>query len=104
MNMAPDNKVQGNFIGLKADGGGALGNGRFGLNIASGSHDALIGGTTAGAGNVISDNHTGIIVSDGPSTGILIHGNLIGTDAAGAVDLGNNFNGITIGSLRLFKA
>ena len=49
------NVIQGNFIGLNAAGTGRLGNANVGIGI-SGAANNLIGGTTAGARNVISAN------------------------------------------------
>ena len=56
------NLVQGNYIGTDSTGTVALGNGRSGVRISSaiGSTDSAshntIGGTAAGAGNLISGN------------------------------------------------
>src|SRR5262249_15225837 len=49
------NAVQGNYIGTNAAGSGALAN-NVGVEIASGASNNTIGGTTAGAPNVISGN------------------------------------------------
>ena len=77
--------VQGNFIGTDATGLNALPNGT-GVDVRS--SDNLIGGTTAGARNVISGSiGNGISVSN--STGNRIQGNYIGTDVNGANALGN---------------
>ena len=55
----------------------------------------LIGGTAAGAGNLISGNvQDGIFVTN--STGILIQGNRIGVNPAGTGATSNGANGITI--------
>jgi hypothetical protein len=81
---APSNTVMGNFIGIKADGKGALPNVQVGiLDQIPGS---TIGGTAAGAGNVISGNHLGIQVN---VSGVTIQGNKIGTAADGVAPLGN---------------
>src|SRR6266446_2296633 len=45
--------VQGNYIGTNALGTAPVGNGHWGVNLGANS---IIGGTTAGAGNVISAN------------------------------------------------
>ena len=53
-----------------------------------------IGGTTPGAGNVISGNTNGIsLVSD---SGIAVEGNFIGTDPTGTLLLGNSGYGVFI--------
>src|SRR4029078_7021728 len=55
------------------------------------------GGSTAGAGNVITARATGIIVVQTVS-GIVIQGNKIGTDITGTAALGNGNCGIDIGA------
>ena len=46
----------GNFIGTDVTGTVNLGNGSDGIQVESGAFDNTIGGTTAGAGNLITDN------------------------------------------------
>jgi len=92
---ATNNLVQGNSIGASSAGGQALGNGYAGLTIADAGGN-IIGGTVAGAGNVISGNsQDGIFATN--ATGTVVQGNRIGTDSTGTAALGNVFNGITIG-------
>jgi hypothetical protein len=56
-----------------------------------------LGGTTAGAGNVISGNgEDGVLV--GASDTILLQGNYIGTDTAGGRSVANAGNGVEVGS------
>src|SRR5436853_1741580 len=87
------NLVQGNFIGLSAAGSAAIPNGS-GVLI-DGANNNTIGGTAAGAGNVISGNTgSGVFVSSG--NGILILGNFIGLNAAGTSSIGNTVAGINI--------
>ena len=68
---------------------------------------ATIGGTAAGAGNIISANREeGIWIDGWGATGNLIQGNMIGTDISGDTDtdtnianftyLGNHYDGISI--------
>jgi streptogramin lyase len=91
------NLVEGNRIGTDASGTAALGN-RFGIELFSGSAFSTVGGTAAGAGNVIAGNRQdGVgIYSDGN----LLEGNFIGTDPTGSLDLGNGGNGIAIRSFQ----
>ena len=85
---ANDTIVQGNYIGVTADGATALGNSDDGIDISSGSGN-VVGGTAAGAGNLISGNlNPGVDLGSG-ATGTQIEGNLIGTNAAGTAALGN---------------
>ena len=84
-----NNLIQGNFIGVDATGGVALGNGSEGIRIVSGGSGNLVGGTTAGARNIISGNvNDGAVITFGPS-GNTIQGNFIGTDVTGTKPLGN---------------
>ena len=88
---ATGNVVQGNFIGTDATGAIALGNGE-GVSISSSGN--TIGGTGAGAGNVISGNSgDGIDIS---GDGNFVQGNKIGTDVMGSSSLGNQVAGVRI--------
>jgi titin len=90
---ATGNLVQGNFIGTDVTGTTALGNGNGGVEINRGSNNT-IGGTAAGAGNLISGNREdGLRISD--SSGNLVQGNSIGIGADGAA-LGNDSNGVAL--------
>jgi parallel beta-helix repeat protein len=103
------NKVQHNYVGLKKDGDGALGNEHFGIYITDGASSNTIGGTTDGERNVISgngDTHDptyefghGIILSglSGGAASTKIQGNYIGTDKTGTNPRGNGKNGIYVG-------
>lgn len=93
---AVGNTIRRNFIGT--DGAAKLGNRRYGV-LVSGS-DNVIGGTDAGAGNVISANgFSGVFIDGMAATNNSVQGNFIGTDITGMLDLGNGFFGIIIGSL-----
>ncbi len=75
--------AEGNYIGTDASGTQALGNTQGVLMQYNGG---IVGGTAPGAGNLISGNQWGIAVGGGS---VQIQGNLIGTDAAGTGELGN---------------
>jgi hypothetical protein len=84
-----NNVIQGNFIGVDATGATALGNGSEGIRFFHSCSGNLIGGTTAGARNIISGNvNDGAVITFGPS-GNTIQGNFIGTDVTGTRPLGN---------------
>jgi len=85
------NLIQGNLIGTDATGTKAMGNHMFGVNI--GSINCTLGGTTAGAGNVISGNQSFGVQVTGSNN--LVQGNLIGTDARDSSMVGNVGGGIT---------
>jgi titin len=94
-----NNVIQGNAIGTDISFSNVLGNRANGITITKGASNNTIGGTAAGAGNVISGNAVdGIAISsgDGSATrGNLILGNDIGTDGSGSVAL-SNYDGILI--------
>jgi len=95
------NIVEGNYIGLNAAGTSALGNGSgdpvnhafySGIDIFGGAQNNFIGGSVAGAGNVISGNvGPGMTVSQTNTNGNMIQGNFFGTNAAGTAAIGNGF-------------
>lgn len=84
------NVVQGNFIGTNAAGTAAIPNSTGVTIFSAESTDNLIGGTAAGAGNLISGNSTGLSSSGNATT---IQGNLIGTDVTGTIKVPNTFSG-----------
>jgi hypothetical protein len=88
------NLVQGNLIGTDFTGTVALGNHDQGIVLGDATGN-LIGGTEAGAGNVISANAFNG-VSIGAGLGNTVQGNLIGTDVHGQVALGNGLDGVFI--------
>ncbi len=85
--------LEGNDIGTNAAGTGLLGNSQNGIETEGGTTGITIGGTAAGAGNVISGNNNGIFL---PDSGITVVGNYIGLNAAGTAAIGNNQAGILI--------
>jgi hypothetical protein len=88
--------IEGNYIGTDLTGTRPLGNGN-GIGL-EGISNSTIGGTAAGAGNVISENRNHGIDSFVIGSGNLaIQGNLIGTDYTGTRALGNTNSGIYIG-------
>ena len=94
--------IQGNYIGTNAAGTAALGNQANGISLGGGRGDT-IGGTIAGAGNLISGN--GMVgIGIGSVTRLTTHshvvkGNFIGTDATGTAPLGNGGDGIFLRGL-----
>ncbi len=83
-----DNLVLGNYIGTDVTGTASLRNGERGVEIDDSSNNT-IGGTTAGARNIIAANSTGVLIANG-ATGNVVQGNYIGTDVTGMVDLGSD--------------
>ncbi|KAB2970690.1 cadherin domain-containing protein [Zoogloea sp.] len=88
------NSVRGNLIGLNAAGAAVVSN--YGGILLSNTTNAVIGGSTAGAGNVVAGSTTyGIEITDS-SSGAVVQGNAIGTDFAGSLNLGNTGCGIFV--------
>ncbi len=90
------NLIQGNFIGVDTNGTSALGNLINGISIDSAGRN-IVGGTNAGARNVISGNiHYGIEVYGTGATNNAVQGNYIGLAVTGRSALANQLCGIHI--------
>ena len=98
------NFVFGNSIGTTADGTAAVRSDSSGIWI-EGAYN-VIGGPSAGTGNLISGNGPqhqgsgvlagGVVISGAFATGNILQGNQIGTDVAGAKALPNYVTGVSI--------
>ena len=89
--------IRGNAIGTISLGTSALGNAQ-GIT-ASGSGSVTVGGSAAGAGNVVSANdQNGMYVTLSPGGVVTVEGNYFGTDVTGTLPLGNTYAGIRVGS------
>jgi Ca2+-binding RTX toxin-like protein len=88
--------IQGNYIGTDITGTLNLGNLGAGI-VAQGATNVTLGGTVAGAGNIISGNTTDGVNFNTNSTGT-IAGNIIGLAADGVAVLGNGSDGIELNS------
>lgn len=83
-----NNVIQGNYIGMKT-GDYSGSNQNYGITVNSGSGSNIIGGTTAGRGNVISGNTKGIFLdNDGGSNTII--GNTIGLQPGASSEVVSN--------------
>ncbi|HEX8220430.1 MAG TPA: S-layer homology domain-containing protein [Chloroflexia bacterium] len=93
------NVVAGNYIGTNAAGTAAVGNGQRGVlvdGLGFGATGNTIGGTNAGARNVISGNGgPGVQFARVPGGG-QVSGNYIGTNAAGTGAIPNGEGGLLI--------
>ena len=83
--------LRGNRIGTNAAGTLGLSGGASGIE-ASGAIGLVVGGSGTGQGNLISGNYRGLYLVS--TTGAILRGNLIGTDAAGTGLLGNDYAGV----------
>jgi CSLREA domain-containing protein len=93
------NTIQGNRIGTNAAGTAAIPNAIQGIAVRSGANANTIGGTTAGALNLISGNtQDGIFIADPGSDNNVVQGNAIGTDVTGINPIPNGFTGILTAS------
>jgi streptogramin lyase len=107
---ATGNIIQGNFVGVAADGHSSVGNrtepapapgtpegnNLFGIEISGGNMNT-VGGTAAGARNVVGFNGAGIEVDNGGQQNI-IQGNFSGVGADGVTPAGNLLHGIVLRS------
>jgi hypothetical protein len=101
----PSAVIQGNYLGTNASGTAALAPSNYGVLASIGVNHTLgsltIGGTAAGAGNLISGNaFNGILIDIGVPGGaigaVTIQGNLIGVDVTGAAALPNQGDAIAV--------
>ena len=91
-----DTLVAGNLIGTDALGTTSLGNFGSGVSIVS-SGSNTVGGTLAGAGNVISGNgRNGLSIGGPGANDNLVQGNWIGTNAAEAETIPNGNRDVRI--------
>jgi parallel beta-helix repeat protein len=87
-----NNVVQGNYIGTDITGTANIGNSRYGVHTVAGATNNTIGGTSAGAGNIIAfNNQKGVLLEDGVNSPIL--GNTIHSNGSLGIDL--ILNGVT---------
>ena len=92
-----NNVVDGDYIGTDKTGAVAIGNGAGGVVIANGASNNIIGGSTAGALDVISGNvGTGVDITDSGTAGNFVSGDYIGTTVNGTGNLGNSGDGVLL--------
>jgi hypothetical protein len=81
------NVIEGNYIGIRADGSKPTGFGSAASGITISGHNNLVGGTTVQARNVISNCREPLSLSN--TTGNIIRGNYVGTTIDGTAALPN---------------
>ena len=93
------NRVEGNRIGTHVDGVSPVANGE-GVVISGGTNN-VIGGTDAGAGNLVDRNTgNGVTIAESTATGNLVQNNFIGNNfgnGGDGVQILNDASGNTIG-------
>lgn len=90
------NTIAGNYIGVDA-AGGALGNGAVGVYLASGARGNVIGGSAAGARNVIAGNgQDGVQIGDEGTVDNVVAHNYIGVGPTGLAAMPNQHDGVLI--------
>jgi parallel beta-helix repeat protein len=93
-NGATASLVQGNYVGTDITGTKGLGNSFDGV-LLDNAPGNTVGGTTVGAGNLISGNvRYGVHFLDTDAHDNVLQGNLIGTQADGHSPLGNGSDGV----------
>lgn len=96
--------IEGNYIGTNEAGDAAIPNGDGsgtsffygGVEVSNGASSVTVGGSSSGAGNLISGNTDHGVLVTGSGTSAIVEGNRIGTDAAGDVVLSNDLSGIEV--------
>ncbi len=96
-----NNTIEGNYIGTNAAGTAAIANGTNGgwdgVDVSGGATSNTIGGTTAGAGNLISGNaRYGVAIYGSGTSNNTLEGNNIGTNVAGTAALANGGAGVLV--------
>ena len=89
---AANNVVYNNYIGVDVNGTASLGNTNQGVALFTGfAHtNNAIGAAAANAGNVLSGNgNDGVLIGNAGTTGTLVQGNFISTNAAGTAPIPN---------------
>jgi titin len=87
---ASGNVIEGNYIGTDVSGTVAVANENDGVQISDGAQNNTLGGTDADARNVISGNALGDVwLRNAGTSGNVVEGNYIGTDASGLGTVGN---------------
>jgi hypothetical protein len=90
--VSTNTSIQNNYVGTNAAGNAALANGGTGVNVVA--PGTTVGGTSPGAGNLISGNG-GLGVALSFIGANSVEGNLIGTNVSGTAFL-PNFTGVRI--------
>ena len=96
IDKSDENKIQGNYIGTDRQGLNAESNRLDGIRLIDGAGN-VIGGTTAGQGNVISGNaRQGVLIVGPQAKKNKVQGNLIGVASNGMDQVANSLDGVQV--------
>ena len=99
LNAGSNCTISGNFLGTNTAGSAASANDGAGIFAGNAAANNTIGGTATAARNIIAANgHGGILLGNTGTTGNLIQGNYIGTNASGTAAFPNS-GGISLSSV-----
>ena len=100
------NVVQGNYIGIAASGESAAQQGGDAVRIEAGARNNRVGGTAAGAGNLIGGmglwpsrgraGGVGVSLTDAGTTGNVVQGNWVGLNARGVAPISDRAGGVVV--------
>src|SRR5262245_52787998 len=93
LNIGDRNLFEGNLVGVDATASQKRGNAAGGIRVSLGMNN-VIGGTTLAARNIIAGNGGHGIETFGVTDGLIISGNVIGTNDAHTLNLGNSGDGV----------
>ena len=93
-----DVTIQGNLIGVKASGTEVFPTsiGALGVQVANYTGTLTLGGSPAGAGNVIGGVANGVFLNNSLGGTATVYGNRFGTDSAGTLHLGNRLSALMV--------
>lgn len=95
LNNSTSTLIIGNVVGLTADGRSILGNSSNGVLLDASPSNVIGGADQADANQISGNGGCGILARTG-SSGLIIHGNQIGTDASSTLKLGNQSAGVAV--------
>jgi hypothetical protein len=87
------NVIRGNKVGTNAAGSAIHPSGANTRGIETAGANTTVGGANPADRNIISGNGIGLVVF---ANGATIHGNYVGTDVSGTIDLGNTSSGVSL--------
>ncbi len=93
---ASGNVVKGNTIGVDAGITFAIPNLAEGVQVNDGAFDNTIGGPGADRNVVSGNTNNGVLFADATTTGNVLQGNFIGTNATASAALPNGSNGVDV--------